>query len=438
MEEQRLNPNEYYERLVIENPKAISTIPSSMITDKMLKQVAISGYISYIPKSLITSEHVILYIKNNKGTFYFSNISEMILAEPEVQKVMLEYCPGKMYKIPSALINKKYLKEALAVAGTELYRYLSNSLKTKEISVFSFKNNRNVFKFIPDKHKDEDMCVEAVLYDPKNLSFVPKNILTPKFAQRIKLSGVELPQLFEEYINSLLKDNGSGKVILGSSSDPESDLKEHLISDFPLYFGSRRLNKYHLVTLYDLKVFLDSEFSPNGEKISTYDYNELRSLSNAFSILRCRIFGEDPGIHLETEGLSIEEGTIQFGLTNKTSNAIQRACVLNETKTFDELIQCLFYPNRLYERKFYFTNTSTPYKELQEKYFVVKNFYESKNKDSDGKNIIDIDLKIESIKKQMSELQTELTRLQSIKANQVISSLRRGRVKEKGIENDDK
>ena len=435
-----MKPEEYYETLVLDNPKEICNVPFKYVTDKMLKHVILSGYASVIPKNWLTPEIVIFYLENNEGTYKLNWIPERILGITSVQKTMLMYCPGKMYKIPARSIDHKMLKDALLSAGLELYRFLPYCLKTKENSLVAYKGNKAVFKYMPDKHKDEDLCVDAVKDNIKNLSYVPKNVFTPKFIQRLCDEGVEIPPMYKEFVNSIINKDKDQKVVIGTASQDESNISSYLIEDFPLYFAVKKLSKFQIVTLRDLEIFIESELKPDGEKVSDFTYNELRALNNALKILKCKLFGEDPGVHLETKDLSIEEGTIQFGLTKKSFLAIQRACAVNQTTTFNELLVYLFYPDRAFERKYYFSNTSSQYKELCEKYFVVKNYYDSKSKGVDNSNVHDIDLRIKLIEEQMAELQIELSRLRSIKASRRAANFQRNRkiINEKGKNEDDK
>ena len=147
------------------NAQCVSSIPEKMIDkeiiDECLKQKVC--FLQNIPKELKTVEICKEALKNNEieiGYILNSNLlvnSVIEYAKNNVQsKQMLNHIPSFYHhKVSMALIRE----------NPTTYKDLPDLLKTKEISEYIFKQDKNMFPYIPHYYQTQKMCNDAIKFN---------------------------------------------------------------------------------------------------------------------------------------------------------------------------------------------------------------------------------------------------------------------------------
>jgi len=212
-------------------------------------------------------------------------------------------------------------------------RSIPKELRTQEVCEFAVSEGKTpgAIRFVPAKLKNYEMCKKAVIRDPKNISYVPVEILTKEFYDEIVSLGVLIPIKHRGYVQECLKLHAGifevSQTILSTTSYPEvSDIELSNVAGFFDKVTINYLNKLGIRTLEDLFREYDN---PGFVHLFSAKSQNLDWLVPAIRLLRCKYLGEDPMIDMEAENCG--DFLNSFGFSNRAYNCLMWEGIGNET-----------------------------------------------------------------------------------------------------------
>lgn len=253
------------EKFVKRFPTAIKYVPNEFKSPEMAKEV-LKDYpelLSHFPLdsvddttcsccyAKVSFENKILFITKGYmddkmiGTLLSSQMLMYLIEEClSLKQSLLKTIPWN--KIPKHLFTKEICLKLIAndVACVTII--------PKKFYGIAVKNNYLALKFVSDKDKTYEMCLDAVTFYPPLINKVPVNILNSKFFSDLQIKEVPIPEKSMAYINECLRLNEQIHGIISSNQEDElemayneipSEIRNISINNLSSFFSSPSLEQ---------------------------------------------------------------------------------------------------------------------------------------------------------------------------------------------------
>lgn len=283
----------------------------------------------------------------------------------------------------------------------------------KKFYEIAVKNNSLALKFVSDKDKTYEMCIDAVPFYPPLINEVPVNILNSKFLRDLQTKGVSIPEKSITYINECLRLNDQFHGIINSNQNDEMEqayneipfeIRNVSINNLSIFFSPPSLEQITKLGITNLReLFVQSK---TIEFIDYFKQSEVfNELINTIGLLRCKYLNEKPLIAINEEKFNGKDEYNfykRFGLSKRCVTALSRKNFCNSSKEFFLKMQSHNIENELMKTR----NLGEKGKnEIIAKASIVINYYQS-----NGKNIINSEKDFDN-NEDLKELYNELVEL---------------------------
>lgn len=346
------------EKFVKRHPQAVIYLPTDYKYEKWAKEVLneLPELLSHFPLdsvddttrsccyAKVSFKNKILFITKGYmddkmiGTLLSSQMLMYLIEEClSLKQSLLKTIPWN--KIPEHLFTKEICLKLIA------NNVACVAIIPKKFYGIAVKNNYLALKFVSDKDKTYEMCLDAVTFYPPLINKVPVNILNSKFFKDLQIKEVPIPEKSMAYINECLRLNEQIHGIISSNQEDELEqayneipfeIRNISINNLSSFFSSPSLEQITKLGITNLgELFVQSktiEFIDYFKQLEVFN-----EVINTISLLRCKYLNEKPLININEEKFNgNDEYNFYklFGLSKRCVTALSRKNFCNSSKEF--------------------------------------------------------------------------------------------------------
>lgn len=218
--------------------------------------------------------------------------------------------------------------------------------KFYEIAV---KHNSAAFKYLDDKYKTYEMCLEVVTLLPELIKEVPINILNENFVMDLKSRWVVIPKNSIVYVDQCVQLNKKLNGVIIASDDELKrieneiplEIKDVSINNLSDFFNTSTINQFNDLGISNLgELFVrvrTNDFLKHFMNLNTFE-----AVVNTICLLRCKCFDEKPLVSINNKEF-VENEEYNFyrllGLTERRARCLALKNFCHNSQEFFEKLQ---------------------------------------------------------------------------------------------------